>query len=237
MAETTIELTERERQQLEAARRAATTKWILATVPIVLLAIFIVLWAIPGTRDIATGEDERNPVQILTFILLATAGIMGVRLSYRTWRLGHPWWLAGFFLIFALGSFVVALDEIAWGEVLRDLAEGSTGAEATTGVGELSGLREWAEAFRLGFAVIAIGASLYLPHTKARHLAPTRGLLPWLGVIGVVSLVDLIGDFADLGDNVYEFLQGASELVEMMIAVVAVLYLYERARDLWFRIP
>lgn len=236
MAET-IELTERERQQLEAARRAATTKWILATVPIVLLAIFVVLWAIPATRDIATGEDERNPIQILTFVLMATAGVLGLRLSFRTWRLGHPWWLAGFFALFALGAFVVALDEIAWGQVLRDLAEGSSGSEATAGVGELSGLREWAEAFRFGFAAIAVGATLYLPHTRARHLAPARSLLPWLGVIGVISLVDLIGDFVDLGDDVFEFLQGASELVEMMIAVVAVLYLYERARDLWFRIP
>jgi len=236
MAET-IHLTDREQQRLEAARRAATTRWVLGAVPLALLVIFAVLWAIPATRELATGADERNPIQIATFVLMAVAGVLAIRLAFRTWRLGHAWWLAGFFVLFGLGAFVVALDEIAWGQVLIDLAEGSSGATATAGFGQATGLREWAEAFRLGFAVIGSFGALYLANTRLRHMAPSRQLIPWFGVIGVISLVDLIGDFTDLGSRTVEFLQGASELTEMMIALVAVLYLYERARDLWFRIP
>ncbi|HDH03850.1 MAG TPA: hypothetical protein ENH15_06365 [Actinobacteria bacterium] len=232
-----VELTERERQRLETLRRASTTKKVLATVPLALFILFAILWAIPATRDLATGSDERNPVQIATFVLMTVAGVLGFRLAFRTWRLGHPWWLAGFFLVFGLGAFIVALDEIAWGQVLVDVAQGSSGVEATTGFGELSGLRERAEAFRVAFSVIGIFGALYLPRTVLRFAAPSRTLLPWFAVIGAASLVDLIGDFVDLGSRTLDFLQRASELTEMMIAVVAVLYLYERARDLWFRIP
>jgi len=232
-----MELTERERQRIDAERRATTTKWIMATVPLALLIIFAILWAIPSTTDIATGVDERNPIQIATFAFMAVAGVLSLRLSMRTWRLGHPWWLAGFFILFGLGAIVVALDEIAWGQVLIDVAEGSSGAEATAGFGELSGLRERAEAFRFAFAAAGAVAALYLANTPLRHMAPSTALLPWFGVIGAISLVDLIGDFADLGSRTYDFLQRASELTEMMIAVVAVLYVYERGRDLWFRIP
>jgi hypothetical protein len=236
MAET-IQLTDREQQRLEAARRAATTRWVLAAVPLALLVVFAILWAIPATRDLATGVDERNPIQIATFVLMAVGGVLAFRLSFRTWRLGHSAWLAAFFIVFGLGAFLVALDEIAWGQVLVDLAEGSSGANATAGIGQATGLREWAEAFRLGFAVIGIVGALYLANTRLRHVAPSRQLIPWLGVIGIVSLIDFIGDFTDLGTTTVEFLQGASELTEMMIALVAVLYLYDRARDLWFRIP
>lgn len=236
MAET-IERTPREQQRLDSERRAAKTRRVLAVVPLALFVIFAILWAIPATRDLATGVDERNPIQIATFVLMAVAGVLGWRLAFRTWRLGHSFWLAAFFFVFGLGAFVVALDEVAWGQVFLELAEGSSGASATIGVGQAAGLREWAEAFRFGFAVIGILAAIYFANTRWRHAAPSRQLLPWFGVIAAISLVDLIGDFTDLGSTTVDFLQRASELTEMMIALVAVLYLYDRARDLWFRIP
>ena len=235
----TSEPTIRELQRVAEAQRANRTKQTIATVPIVLFGVFAVLWAIPLTRDWATGRDERNPVEIISFLAMAVAAVMGARLAVRVWRLGHSVFITAFFFGFAVLAFLVAGDELAWGQVVVDLfREGpAAAAAAERGIHEISLLRERIELFRFGFAVVGI-LGVFLTHqSRFRFLRAPMELLPWLVVIGAISLIDMIGDVVSLGEQFSDFLLRVSELTEMMIAVVVLLYVWERTRDMWFRIP
>lgn len=230
-------LRELERQAEEL--RESRTKQTIATVPIVLFSVFAVLWAIPATRDLATGRDERNPIEIITFLAMAVAAVLAFRLAARVWRLGHSVLTTSFFVMFGIVAFIVAGDEIAWGQVLVELFR--TGVDAATasevGIHELSALRERVEALRFGFAVVGV-AGVFLTHTsRFRFLKVPIELLPWLLIIGALSFIDVIGDIVSLGTSFTDFLQRASELTEMMIGVVVLMYIWERTRDMWFRIP
>ena len=229
----------RELERAAEAQRVNRTKQTIATVPIVLFGVFAVLWAIPLTRDWATGRDERNPVEIISFVAMAIAAVMGARLAVRVWRLGHSVFITAFFSVFAVLAFLVAGDELAWGQVVVDLFRDgpAAAAQAERGIHELSLLRERIELFRFGFAVVGI-LGVFLTHqSRFRFLKAPMELLPWLVVIGAISLIDMIGDVVSLGEQFSDFLVRVSELTEMMIAVVVLLYVWERTRDMWFRIP
>lgn len=230
--------TERERQRLEQERRTVNARRLLAVVPIALVVIFTTLWAIPATRDIATGRSEANPVELLTFVFMLIAAVLSWRLAARLWRLGHPLWLSALFVLLGLGALVVALDEIAWGQVFVNMFNdglGATGDEPAAV--NFTGLRNRTEIFRFGFAVVGI-FGVFLDRRKSlRILAVPNALLPWLVVIAVVSGFDLIGDVVRFGGTLQDFFQRSSELIEMMIAMVAVLYVNFKMRELWWRIP
>lgn len=230
--------TERERQRLEQERRTVNARRLLALVPIALVAIFTTLWAIPATRDIATGRSEANPVELLTFVFMLVAAVLSWRLGARLWRLGHPFWVSAVFGFLGLAAFIVALDEIAWGQVFVNMFNDGLGATGNEPAAvNFTGLRNRTEVFRFAFAVAGI-LGVFLDRWKPlRILAVPRALLPWLVVIGVVSGFDLIGDIVRFSGTLQDFFVRSSELIEMMIAMVAVLYVNFKMRELWWRIP
>jgi hypothetical protein len=234
-AEPTIREVERKAEE----QRDQRTRQSIATIPIILFSLFAFLRAIPATRDWATGRDERNPIEIITFLAMAVAGVMAIRLAMRVWRLGHTVFLTAFFVTFGLVAFVVAGDELAWSQVVIDLfREGADAAAASDrGLHEISVLRERTELFRFGFGVIGIGGVSLTDQFRFRFLRVPMELLPWLVVIGAISLIDVTGDVVSLGESFTDFLERVSELTEMMIAIVVVLYIWGRTRDMWFRIP
>ncbi len=235
----TVEPTIREQQREAEAQRTTRTRQTIATVPIFLFTVFAILWAIPATRDLATGRDERNPVEIITFVAMLIAGVMAIRLSLRVWQLGHSVLTTSFFVLFGLVAFAVAGDEIAWGRVIIDFFEGGADAAAASELGlhEIDALRDRTEFLRLGFAAVGIVGVFINSRSRFRHLRAPMELLPWLVVIGGISVLEVIADVADLGDGFEDFLVRVSELTEMMVAVVVLLYIWERTRDMWFRIP
>ncbi len=233
------EPTFREQQRQAERQRESRTRQVIATVPIILFAVFAILWAIPATRDLATGRDERNPVEIITFLAMLVAGVMAFRLAVRVWQLGHSVFTTAFFVFFALVAFAVAGDEIAWGQVLIDLFQSGAdaAAESELGLHEIDVLRDNTEWLRLGFAAVGIVGVFLTATSRFRFLRAPMELLPWLVVIGSISFLDVIDNVVSLGEGFSDFLVRVSELTEMMVAVVVLLYVWERTRDMWFRIP
>jgi len=230
--------TERERQLREQARRTASARRLLAVVPIALMVVFTTLWAIPSTRELATGRNEANPVELLTFGFMLVAAVLSWRLAARMWRLGHPRLVVIVFFILGLGAAIVALDEVGWGRVFVTMLEDGVTAQGNEpGAVNFTGLRNRTEFFRFGFAVIGIGGVFIDRWRQLRLFAVPKSLLPWLIVIGLESGIDVIGDVVRFSGEVQDFFVRSSELIEMMIAMVAVLYVYFKIRDLWWRIP
>lgn len=230
--------TERERQLLEQARRTAAARKLMAVLPIALVVIFTVLWAIPATRELATGRHEANPVELLTFGFMLVTAFLSWGLAARLYRLGHPLWMSFLFGFLGLGALVVALDEVAWGRVFVTMfRDGLSATGAEPAAVNLTGLRDRTEIFRFTFAVLGIFGVFIDRWRPLRMLAVPVQLLPWLVVIAVVSGIDLIGDLVRFTGSLQDFLLRSSELIEMMIGMVAMLYIYFKRRDLWWRIP
>ena len=230
--------TERERQIREQERQTANARRMLAIVPIALVVLFTTLWAIPATRELATGRNEANPVELLTFIFMLVAAALGWRLALRMYRLGHGAFVVGMFALFGLVALIVALDEIAWGQVFVNMIRDGLDAQGNEPAAvNLTGLRDRTEIFRLAFAIAGIAGVFFDRIRSLRMFAVPKQLLPWLVVIGVVSAIDVVGDFVTFSEGLQDFFFRTSELIEMMIAMVAVLYINFKSRDLWWRIP
>lgn len=205
----------------------------------VLLVALAVLWAIPATRQWATGRDEVALVSLFTFLAMATASVVAIRLSARIWQLGHTVFTTAFFVAFAALAFIGAGEELAWGEVVLDLFRNGTAAAARSqrGILQIGAMGEWAELIRLSFVALGVGAVFVTNKSRFYFFRVPMELLPWMAVIGAVSVLDIIAGALSLRSQFSDFLLRASELTEMMIAVVLVLYIRDRTRDMWFRIP
>src|SRR5512136_1602586 len=101
------------------------TKWLplitkpkpIAAAPWLILASFVLLLAYPPSRPFAERLlQENHPVELLTFILLILATVLAASVARQAAMQGERIATVGFYATFALLSFVVAMEEIAWGQ-------------------------------------------------------------------------------------------------------------------------
>lgn len=165
---------------------------------------------------------ENGPFELATFLVLLWGAWQAIRLlrdlpahNYR--RLSQ-----GFYGLFALGLFVVAMEEIAWGqtylqfktpEVLR-----AVNMQGQTTLHNIKGLHGDNELLIMafGFGGLAGIAAALLPACGLIHSA--WFMVTWY----LVLIVDSIIDFQ--GQTPY-YINAISEIAELMLAVCAVLYI------------
>jgi hypothetical protein len=193
------------------------------------MAIFWALLSDPRTRTGARGLlAENGPVELLTFVCLMAEGVLALLLVRRLDRRGEGPLARRFGVAFAMGMFFVAMEEIAWGQHLLgfstpDFLRGLNRQGETT-LHNLSGLHGRTEVLRLLFGVGGL-AGVALERSQAwRPVAAPHLLLPWFAVIAAHAVLDLYADFLPVPRHTNFLLWSTAELVELLIAVAALLY-------------
>jgi hypothetical protein len=202
---------------------------LLGAAPIALLSLAWLLLSRPATRT-ATRKllMENQPVELLTFVFLMAGGILALALVRRLGRRGESALVRRFGIVFATGLFLVAMEEIAWGQHLLgfptpDFLRGLNQQGETT-LHNLPGLHGRTEALRLLFGVGGlVGVALQRSRTWRPVAAPGL-LLPWFAVIAAHAALDLYADFLPVLRHVNFLLWSTAELVELLIAIAALLY-------------
>ena len=197
---------------------------------------FHVFYLIPATRDaVATLLHEDNVVEMLTFVALAAACALAVRLTRDLRRQGQPRWIWVFFALFALGLFVVAMEEISWGQWLFfwKTPEGwkELNRQGETNLHNLPGLFGRSEWMRLTFAAGGLIGVFVARRPKLKRLATPPALTGFFVIMVAYILLDLVDDLFDAPWVITTF-SNMSEFVEMLIGFAAFCYFVLKREEL-----
>jgi hypothetical protein len=239
--------------QLKAAVRTYRIKpsfvkaIVLSPVAIVLLYGFAI--AFPPTRSLAfTSLNEGNLIETLTFVFLLLGGILGLLLTWRTKERGDEILVVGFYAMLSIGLLLTAMEEVAWGQNLLWFKTFETPSAFTEinrqnettlhNIGYLNGRGAFLR-LAIGFGgLLCVWAS---SRQRFRKIGAPTILLPWFSIIVILVVLVLYsdwlefwGDFFPMQEQIGKALHGLQELVEMMVGISMLLFVWLNARMLSF---
>lgn len=206
--------------------------------PVAILIVCLAMCIPPASRRFYEWlTDENHPVEMLTFILALAAAVMGVRLAAALFRRRQPF-AGAFYAIFALGMFFIGMEEISWGQQLfgwqtpQDWNQLNAQGETTLhNLGPFQGHNDILR-FAFGFGgLLGLAIAPLLP--RLRVLVPDRILVMWFLTISGISAAQLYCDAIPTGPLVVPLSKVGdrlAEVVELLITIAAVLYLWLNAR-------
>jgi hypothetical protein len=205
---------------------------VAAPIVIVLLTIAGLTWE-PSRPATLRLLEENQPVELLTFVFLALAGVLGLALARRALRDGGRW--AGtLFAMFAAAMLFTAMEEIAWGQYFFHFTPPSfisrLNVKNEMTIHNLPWFDSRTEILRVLFGVAGlIGVRLSSVPAYRRVAAPPF-MTSWFVTILVLAVPDFVNDFLSLGDGLDDLLFHLNELNEMLIGMAAALYAWSRLR-------
>ena len=178
--------------------------------------------------------SEDQVVEDVTFVALLLASVLGGLLALRTRRADRPLLVWGFFLAFAIGVFLVAMEEISWGQWLFFFKTPHSWAtlnrQGETNLHNLPGLWGRSEWLRLLFAGGGLVGVVANRRASLRPIATPAQLTGWFAFMTAYVVVDAVNDFAR-GSWILGTFSPMSEWVEMLIGLGALSYvLIKRAQ-------
>ena len=204
-------------------------KNILLVAPVVVVLIQAISWLHPVTRELSRWMlRENHPVELLTFVFLLAAAGVGSALAVESRNSRDESLAYGFYGIFSLLLVLVALEEIAWGQWLFGFATpdywAAINAQGETTLHNIGFLQGHSELLRLVYGLgglIGVGLCVY---PVFQRIAVPALLLPWFLVIVAHASVDVFNDIVPIQIQFDRMMQRTSELIELLIAVSAFLY-------------
>lgn len=220
---------------LDRAQLFGSAGGLVAAAPWAILLGFVALLATPPTRPFAERLLlENRPVELLTFILLAWAAIGAAGVARQTRLDGGPWWAAGFFWAFAALCFVVAMEEIAWGQQFLHY-ETPSFMQSINVQGEvtLHNFRGHNSAIDLFlFGVVGLVGIVLATVPALRRITPPAVLVSWFLAITLAGGADAFTDQTHVERLPIYIVAWIGEVVEMLVAMTCALYVFAKRSDL-----
>lgn len=180
---------------------------------------------------------EDGPLELATFLVLAIAGVYGLRVAIAG-RKALPWWHITFFAAFGTGLILVALEEIAWGQTLFGFESpdffASNNEQGETTLHNLGGAHGNSHYLYMVFCLGGL-AGAYLPKHLLGDLQVPRSAVPTLWVIFSLTLFEFLHFALDLDWAQHGVGRKAPELIEFWVACVGFIYCGEKWRELRLR--
>ncbi len=212
--------------------------------PLVTFFLFALFLTIPSTRQFTKFLlTENQPVELLTFVALFIGSILSGRLGYKAWQNGERFTLKLFYGLFAFLLFLVAMEEIAWGqwffgfETPESLKAINRQEEVT--LHNIEGMHGRTEYIRLAFGVFGLIGIRLRRVAFFKHLTPSILLLPWFLLVTITTIPDIWNDYTLSHNNFEAIFDFLSELNEMLIGIACLLLVWFNAKSLnkkWDRI-
>ncbi|NNJ97727.1 MAG: hypothetical protein HKP12_11270 [Gammaproteobacteria bacterium] len=199
--------------------------------PIVIIILQAILLIHPGTRDFGLWLlEENHPVELLTFVMLLAGGGIGLLLALKTRRQRENGLVYGFYMLFSIGLVLIAMEEVAWGQWFLGFetpeAVAQLNRQGETTIHNLAGLHGHSEFLRLTFGLGGlIGIWLSFSPSFRKISAPVI-LVLWFLIITIHASVDVYNDFVAIHKKFDYGMQRTAELIELLIAISAYLYLH-----------
>jgi hypothetical protein len=197
--------------------------------PFIVVTLFVFLGTLSATRPAVLWTlRENRPVELLTFAMLIVTSITGFRFAKFLKKSDEQFSSVVFVWLFSIIFFIIAMEEIAWGQWFFHFKSpdffqqfNRQGETTLHNIGFLQGRSEF---FRLAFGVAGITGLSFSSSLKSRNFDVPLLLVPYILIITFFSGIDLYGDFSKLPEIVDRGAARLSEVVEMLIAITALLY-------------
>lgn len=205
------------------------TAKLLLFLPVILSLFFGVLLIIPSTRILGIWLLEENkPVELLTFVLFLFGGVYGFKFLFKIIKLKRKLTFF-FYLIFSICLILISLEEIAWGQWFFsfDTPEywQKINMQGETTLHNLKGIQGNTEIFRFIFGIGGICGIFFKSLPNFNDVRVPLFLILWFIIIIAHSVLDYISDYIELKDGINYAFSKFSELIELFIAMSAILYL------------
>lgn len=215
-------------------------KLFLLVLPYGILPVFGAFIAFPATQDFTLQIlKENNIVEMLTFIILFISCIIGLRLCLKLKGSINPYTNICILLI-SLGFFMVAMEEIAWGQQILKFNTPALFEEINAqneltlhNIGQLQGKSEY---FRLFFGLTGLVGIAFSKVPILKDISPPKYLIHFFVVITSFTLLDLFLDYYPINANLDKGIQRLSEVVELLIAIASYFYIIHISNQLYFEI-
>jgi hypothetical protein len=205
--------------------------------PIVVFTLFAITMSIDKTQDYAFALVKEDAlVDWLTWIPALVGGVLGIVLAVRERRRGRGLAVWLFYLIFAVGLIFIAGEETSWGQdFYRYQTPGFFARHNEQGdltLHNLDGMNGRNHFLRLGFGAGGLIGLLGWKSERFRDIAPPRALQVWFWLIALKSVLD-IHFISSAGGNMPSYIiSELSEVIEMLIAMAGLLYVWLNGRRL-----
>jgi hypothetical protein len=165
------------------------------------------------------------------------AAFAGFRLAARLRRGGAPRLVWLFYGTFALGMFVVGMEECAWGQWFFHYPTPEfwdrVNIQHEMTLHNYKWMQGRTEVFRMIFCVGALVGLIARRRGGTWELvAPPAVLWPWVLTMLGVTCIDALDDFVNTGEVAERFVNKLSEVIEMMIAMTGFLYVHLNSKRL-----
>lgn len=206
------------------------TRALIRIAPIVLVVLYACFIAIPSTRDLSLQMlKENHPIEQMTTLVFIVGGVVGLLLARKMWQRGEERNIYIFYALFSLGLLFIAMEEAAWGQWIFGFETPELwrmiNRQGDMTIHNIAGLNGHSELLRLTFGIgglVGIYVSKFPAMQKIQ--VPTL-LLSWFLVIIVHALVDVYNDIFPIQDEFDYYITKTSELLELIIALSALLFL------------
>ncbi|WP_123803369.1 hypothetical protein [Flavivirga aquatica] len=197
--------------------------------PIIITAFIIFIFIIPSTRSFGFWLlDENNPIEILTFLVFFIGGIYGVVKAIKFSKvLGIGPTL--FYLIFSFFLILIAMEEIAWGqwffhfETPKDWQDINVQGETT--LHNISAIQGQNDTLRFIFGMGGLTGILFRYYKVLPQINVHFVLFSWFLIIACYAALDIITDNIVIDSGVLHAIYAITEVIELLIAGSAFLYL------------
>jgi hypothetical protein len=192
--------------------------------------IFQLILTLPNNyKYILLFWGENKAFENIQFSFFLIGALLSLRIVWLTkMQLERPivW---GFYLIFFLLLFFIAMEEIAWGQQFLQFKTPelikSFNAQNEFTLHNVEILQRRSDILNFAFSIVAL-AGVYLSRQKEpKNLAIPRVLFPWVLLIFTLSTLGVINDLVSINQQIDFSLHKQTETVELLIAMGSFLFL------------
>lgn len=220
---------------LEVYRVGRITAWTLMAFPVVVVPTFGWFLALRDTHA-ATYVllTENGPVELATFASFMAGAVAAALLAVRVARARGPRLASGFYGLFAVVSFLGAMEEISWGQSFFDFKTPwglyNINEQGELNIHNMPGLMEL-NPMLLMLAGLVLSVALWMSfHPRLRPIGAPTLLAPYAATIlatGTMCFLVYVFYFGAAFDLVVGML---SEVVEMLMGMTLLFYAVLNAR-------
>ncbi len=199
--------------------------------PFGIMFVLVLLLLVPSTHKFAVWLlGENHPIEMLTSIIAFWATIEGIRL-FKLLQKHQPIVVSGFIVLFTFMMFLLAMEEISWGQQLFGFETPefwrtrNSQQELTLHNYNFVGV-DYLVIYLLLFAIGGlIGMTLRIKSTVPWVICPSSNLWPWFLIVLIHSAIDLSHEFYILSPAFDELVNHLDEASEFIVACCGMLYL------------
>ena len=191
---------------------------------------------------------ENGFVEIATVVFLFLASFIALAIARKFWKMkdrdiNSGAWKAGLFLMLAVASFIIAMEEISWGQWIfffdTPTAFKDLNAQGEFNLHNLQIFQSGGKELPLiVFGLAGLVSLLFSSHRILHVVAAPSVLIPWFGTIVLLCIFlymsywpELYSDYLSPPGITLWYARQFAEVIEMMVGISAFLFVWLKFRE------